>query len=241
MNLPANRSFLGVVLGFLGTYFLFVKRHPKTHIDDAETLLQLAQSQMREAQARNRERAVQAITAKNNLQAHFDQAQKMVENLRAKAQKAYDEGDSDLERQLKTEQEHYRKTVERMKSSLQSAIETTEAVKTAMRREEEAIRARTAQALAMKAQQKQAQIEFEIEKSLLGMTKSYASDLFERTQSKIQQTQAKRDLMAQSRKTVEVLEAAAESAVKRGDTVLSRQLLSERDELKRTALNPKLW
>ena len=52
----------------------------------------------------------------------------------------------------------------------------------------------------MKALYKQAQIEFEIEKSRLGMTTTKAGALFERAQAKIQQAQARRDLMAQMRR-----------------------------------------
>ena len=241
MNFSPNRSFLGVVLGFTSVFLLFVKRHPKTQVVDAETLLQQAQQEMREAQARNRERAVSAITAKNNLQAQVDQMQRLIGNLQTKAQKARDAGDLDLGRQLTAEQSHYENSLQTMASGLQRAIETTEAVKTEMRREEELIRAKTAQALSMKASYKQAQVEWEIEKGLLGMTTTRASDLFERAQTKIQQAQARRDLTAQIRSTVEMLEAAAEVAAKIGDESLKRQLLSERDGLKKAALNPRLW
>lgn len=93
----------------------------------------------------------------------------------------------------------------------------------------------------MKALYKQAQIEFEIEKSRLGMTTTKAEELFERARSKIQQAQARRDLMARIRQTAEVLEAAAEKATRTDDTALSRHLLAARDELKKAALNPSLW
>jgi len=236
-----SRSFVGVLLGFACVFFLFAKRDKKPPQDDAEILLQLAQSQMREAQAKNRERAVQAITQKNNLQALVDQTQKMVTRLEERAETARQADDLDLEQGLLAERGQYLLTLTQTQASLASAIETTEAVKTAMRREEERIRAQTAQALAMKAQQRQALIELAIEKSRLGMTTSYASDLFDRAQAKIQQAQARRDLMARVRQTAELLEAAAEEAAHNGDAALSRRLLAERDELKRAALNPKLW
>ena len=242
MPTEPNRPLLGVLLGFACVFFLFVKREEKKPpVDDAEMLLEHAQQQMREAQARNRERTVQAITQKNNLQALFDQTQKMVNNLRAKADKAHAEGDIGLERQLRAEQERYQRSVQQMETSLRRAIETTEAVKTAMRGEEEAIRTRTVQALAMKTFYKQAQIEFEIEKNKLGMTTTKVGDLFERAQAKIQSAQARRDLMAQVRKAAEALEEAAAAAERAGDTSLSRRLLSERDGLKTAALDPKLW
>ncbi len=236
-----NRPLVGVLLGFACVFFLFVKRQRKPPQDDAETLLQLAQQEMREAQARNRSRAVEAITQKNNLQALADQTQKMVNNLQVKAQKAREEGDVGLERQLTVEQKRYERSLDKMTTGLQSAIEAAEAVKDAMRREEESIRSKTAEALSMKALYRQAQIEFEIEKSRLGMTTTKAGEWFERAQAKIQQAQARRDLMTQIRKTAEVLEEAAEAAAREGNTALSRRLLSERDELKQVGLNPRLW
>ena len=242
MPTEPNRPLLGVLLGFACVFFLFVRREDKKPpVDDAEMLLQQAQQQMREAQAKNRERAVEAITQKNNLQAIFDQTQKMVNNLQAKAQKAREEGDVVLERQLTMEQEQYARSLEKTEPTLQSAIGTTEAVKTAMRGEEEAIRARTVQALAMKTFYKQAQIEFEIEKNKLGMTTTKAGDLFERAQAKIQSAQARRDLMARIRQALETMEEAAEAAERSSDAALSQRLLSERDALKQAALNPKSW
>ena len=242
MSTEPNRPLLGVLLGFACVFFLFVKREERRPpVDDAELLLQSAQQQMREAQAENRERAVQAITQKNNLQAMVDQMQRMVSRIEEQAETASQAGDTERQQDLLSERGQSLLTLTQTQASLTAAIETTEAVKTAMRREEEAIRARTAQALAMKAQHRQAQIEFLIEKSRLGMTTTKASDLFERAQAKIQQAQARRDLMARIRQATEALEEAAEAAERGGDAALSRRLLLERDGLKRAALDPKLW
>ena len=71
-------SLLGVLAGFACVFPLLVKREKKMPGSSAEVLLQNAQEQMREAQAKNRERAVQAITQKNNLQALADQTEKRV-------------------------------------------------------------------------------------------------------------------------------------------------------------------
>ena len=154
-------------------------------LEDPEILLQQAQQEMREAQAKNRERAVQAITQKNNLQALVDQTQKMVNNLQAKAELALKNGDRDLARQLLIEKGQYDGTLESTKVSLQQALETTEAVKAAMRHEEERIRAKTAQALSMKAQWKQAQIENSMNKALEGMSADGTDQAFERAAAKI--------------------------------------------------------
>ena len=236
-----NRPLVGVLLGFACVFFLFVRRVEKPRVADAEAILQQAYSQMEEMQARNRERAVQVITQKNNLQALVAQMERMVARLEEQAQAAGQAGDAEREQALLAERSQSLLTLAQTQASLQGAIEMTEAVKTAMRREEEAIRARTAQALTMKAQYKQAQIEFEIEKSRLGMTTTKAAEWFERAQSKIQQAQARRGLMAQIRKTAEVLQEAAEAAERDGDAALSGRLLSEQAELKKTAMNPRLW
>lgn len=154
-------------------------------LEDPEILLAQAQQEMREAQAKNRERAVQAITQKNNLQNLVEQTEKTTANLQAKAEFALKNGDRDLARQLLVEKQQYEATLAGTKSSLQSAMDSTETIKAAMRREEESIRAKTAQALAMKAQWKQAQIENSINKALDGFTTTGTDEAFERAASKI--------------------------------------------------------
>ncbi len=154
-------------------------------LEDPEILLQQATQEMKEAQAKNRERAVQAITQKNQLQALVDSTQKTVDNLGAKAELAQKNGDRDLARQLLVEKGQYETTLTSTRASLQQALEVTEAVKTAMRREEERIRAKTAQALSMKAQWKQAQIETSMNKALEGMSADGTDQAFERAAAKI--------------------------------------------------------
>ena len=154
-------------------------------LEDPEILLQQAQQEMRETQAKNRERAVQAITQKNNLQADVEKTQKMVDNLQAKAELALRNGDRDLARQLLVEKGQYESTLATIKASLQSALETTETIKTAMRREEERIRAKTAQAMALKTQWKQSQIEISINKALEGFQTDGTDQAFERASAKI--------------------------------------------------------
>ena len=154
-------------------------------LEDPEILLQQAQQEMRESQIKNRQRAVEAITQKNQLQALVDQTQKTVDNLQAKAEMALKNGDRDLARQLLIEKQQYETTLVTTKESLEGALQTTEAVKTAMRREEERIRAKTAEALALKAQWKQSQIEISLNKALDGMTSGGSDEAFQRAQAKI--------------------------------------------------------
>ena len=172
-------------------------------IEDPEVLLSQAQREMTEMHARNRERAVQAITQKNNLQQMVDDTQKRVDNLQVKAELALKRGDRDLAKQLLTEKQQYLTTLEMTRGSLTQAQETVDAVKTAIKREEERIRQKTAEALAMKAQWKSSQIQIEMNKALENMGGiEDTTQVFDRAQSKIRNAnseQMARAEMAQQR------------------------------------------
>jgi phage shock protein A len=154
-------------------------------LEDPDVLLKQAQDEMREAHAKNRERAVQAITQKNNLQAEVDKTNKMIANLQGKAEIALKNGDRDLALQLLREKQTYETNLTSLNASLQNAIEVTEQIKVAIQREEERIRTKTAQAMAMKTQWKQAQIENSINKALDGMQADGTDAAFERAAAKI--------------------------------------------------------
>ncbi len=158
--------------------------------EDPEVLIAQAQTEMKEAQAKNRERAVQAITQKNLLQAEVEKTTKAMANLDAKAQMALKNGDRDLALQLLREKQAMGVNLGTLQTSLQNANEMTEQIKVAIRREEERIRTKTAQAMAMKTQWKQAQIENSINKALDGMTTDGTDAAFERAQTKIQKAQS---------------------------------------------------
>ena len=59
-------SLFGVLLGFLCVFPRLMRREKNAPGNTSEALLRLAQQQMREAQAKNRERAVQAITSSHH-------------------------------------------------------------------------------------------------------------------------------------------------------------------------------
>ena len=154
-------------------------------LEDPDILLSQAQAEMKEAQAKNRERAVQAITQKNNLQAEVEKTNKVIANLQAKAEMALRNGDEDLARQLLVEKGQYEGTLGTITASLASAQETIDTVKVALRREEARIREKTAQAMALKTQWKQAQIENSMNKALEGMSSAGVDQSFERAAAKI--------------------------------------------------------
>lgn len=229
---------LGVLLGFLCVFPLLVKREKKAPVLTSEVLLRQAQSQMREAQAKNRDRAVQAITQKNNLQALADQSQKMVNRLTEKAEAA--EWPDDRQDFL-AERDKLQKSLPGLQASLATAIVSVEVVKLAMRREEERVRAMTAEALALRAEEKQAKIEIALAKGSLAMTTNLATDLFGQAREKIQQTKAQRDLITQIVQSVETLDAAAQEAEAAGNEPLHQKLIASRDALRDRALNAALW
>jgi len=135
-------------------------------VENPELLLQQAQEEMRAVHAKNRERAVQAITQKNNLQQMVNDLQKTVDNLQAKAELALKRGDRDLALNLLKEKQSYEQSLTMTRTQLEQAIETAEQVKVAIKREEERIRQKTAEALALKAQWKNSQIQIAMSKAL---------------------------------------------------------------------------
>jgi phage shock protein A len=138
-------------------------------LEDPELLLTQAQDEMRAMHSKNRERAVQAITQKNQLQQMVDDTQKRVDGLQAKAELALKRGDRDLALQILKEKQSYEQTLQMTRVQLEAAIATSEQVKDAIKREDEKIRQKTAEALALKAQWKNNQIQIAMNKALEGI------------------------------------------------------------------------
>lgn len=186
-------------------------------LENPDILLDQAKREMQEMHSKNRERAVQAITQKNNLQQMVDDLQKQVDNLQAKAEFALKRGDRDLALQLLKEKQSYEQSLATTRESLATAIETAESVKAHIKQEEELIRRKTAEALQLKAQWKSAQIQNEIEKQLSGMGQ------FEDTESAFNRAQEKiKGALNESR-------ARAELGKTRVETRIQSLEVSERD------------
>ena len=134
--------------------------------EDPEIILNQATKEMKENQIKNRELAVQAITQKNNLQAEVDKEERMVAELERRATVAVQAGNRELAKQFLKEKALHDQTLTSMRTNLVSASEAAEKVKLAIKSEEERIRRKTAEALAMKANMKQAQIQIKINKAL---------------------------------------------------------------------------
>jgi phage shock protein A len=171
-------------------------------LENPEVLLDQARREMNETLARNRERAIQAITQKNLLQAEVEKIEKVVRDLDKKAELALKQGNRDLALQIVREKKAQESALGTMRQSLEQAAQTVEAIKTAMRRQEEEVRVRTAQALAMKARWKQAQIQTAINKALDGMSLENVESGWESASQRIQKAEAeasaRQEMAAQS-------------------------------------------
>lgn len=169
--------------------------------ENPEVIINEAVREMKENQIKNRERAVQAITQKNNLQNLVEQEEKKSRNLEAKAAMALQQGNRELARQLLREKSMSDGSLDQLRASLKSAEETSEAVKTAIRREEERIRVKTAEALQLKANMKQAQIQIEINKALDGFQFDDNAQSFDRAKERINSMQSEASARAEIAKT----------------------------------------
>jgi phage shock protein A len=154
-------------------------------LEDPDIMLDQARRDMQETLQGNKEKAVQAITQRNNLQAMVDEHGRKTSQLENQATAALKQGNRDLARQFLREKANYQTTLESLRGSLAQANETVEVVKVAIRRQEEEVRKKTAEALAMKAQYKQAQIESSINKALEGFTTDQQFGAFENAAEKI--------------------------------------------------------
>ena len=137
--------------------------------EDPEIILNEAVREMKENQIKNKELAVQAITQKNNLQAEVDKEERLIAEYDRRAMVAVQAGNRELAKQFLREKALHEQTLASMRTNLVAASEASEKVKVAIRNEEERIRRRTAEALAMKANLKQAQIQIKIGKALDGL------------------------------------------------------------------------
>lgn len=160
-------------------------------LEDPELMLEQARRDMSEALRQNREKAVQAISQKNRLQTMMDEQMTKTVHLEKQAATALKAGDRDTARLFLREKQTVDANIESLKVTLATAVETVEQVKVAIKRQEEETRKKTAEALAMKAQWKQAQIQESITKALQGLTfENEFEGSFAAAKEKIQNKQA---------------------------------------------------
>ena len=152
-------------LALLRELFPLPKRRP-VEKESADVLLDRAKRLLQEAHARHRERAVEAITAKNYLQNQVDDLQKTIQNLQKKSDKAVSRGDQELADQLLREKQGYEESLRSAEETLHHAVETAEQVKVAIKREEEWVRQAMEATMAFQAKWKDCAIQQEMQQQL---------------------------------------------------------------------------
>lgn len=189
----------------MGRFFRWLKalfNRGMDKLEDPEMMLDQAKRDMQQTLNSNREKAVQAITQKNRLQMMVDEATKKSQQLESQATLALRQGNRDLARQFIREKANVDATLATLQGSLVQATQAVEAVKVAIKRQEEETRKKTAEALAMKAQWKQAQIQNSISKALEGLTFENQLESFGAAADRIRDAQseaaARQEMMASS-------------------------------------------
>lgn len=178
------------------------------NLEDPDMMLDQAKRDMNQAYITNKERAVQAIAQKNQLENLLKDERKKAEELERKAGLALKQGNRDLAVQLMREKMNREATIGNLQTSYDQALATVEQIKVGLKRQEEEVRKKTAEALALKAQWKQAQIQTEISKALDGLNFENQFEGFGAVEQRIREKQS---------------EAAARAEV--GSTSLSAQLM----------------
>lgn len=159
-------------------------------VEDPDIMLDQAKRDMQAALVANREKAVQAITQKNRLQGMLEEHKKKSAQLEAQASMALKQGNRELAVQFMREKMNGDAVTVQLQASYDQALQTVEQVKVAIKRQEEEVRKKTAEALAMKAQWKQAQIQNSISKALEGLTFENQFEGFGAVQERIRDAQS---------------------------------------------------
>ncbi len=159
-------------------------------VEDPDIMLDQAKRDMQGALIANREKAVQAITQKNRLQGMLEDHRKRSATLETQASMALKQGNRELAVNFMREKMNNDATVAQLQTSYEQALATVEQVKVAIKRQEEEVRKKTAEALAMKAQWKNAQIQNSISKALEGLTFENQFEGFGAAQERILQAQS---------------------------------------------------
>lgn len=180
----------------MGRFFAWLRalfNRMMNRLEDPDMMLDQARRDMQGALQENKEKAVQAITQRNNLQYMVDENERKCAQLENQAATAIKQGNRDLARQFLREKANYQTSLESLRGSLSQANETVQMVKVAIRRQEEEVRKRTAEALAMKAQYKQAQIESALNQALEGFSTESQFGTFEAAAEKIREKKSEAD------------------------------------------------
>jgi phage shock protein A len=159
-------------------------------VEDPDIMLDQARRDMQQALTANRERAIQAITQRNQLEKMLQDQQSKSQALEQQAVTALKQGNRDLARDIMREKAVVDSQIGTLQESYGQAGKTVEAVKVAIQRQQEEVQKKTAEALALKAQWKQAQIQNSIAKALDGLTFENQYEGFGAAQERIRAAQS---------------------------------------------------
>ena len=159
-------------------------------VEDPEMILDQAKRDMETALRENKEKGVQALTQKNRLQLMLEDEKAKSAELEAKATTALKSGQRELALGLMREKMTHDATIEQLQKSYDQAVQVAEQVKVALQRQQEEVRKKTAETLALKAQWKQAQIQNAISKTLDGFDFDSQFSNFGAAQEKIRNVQS---------------------------------------------------
>src|SRR5687768_10128383 len=133
----------------MGRFFRWLKalfNRGMDKLEDPDIMLDQARRDMQQTLIANRERAVQAITQKNRLQMMMDEHTKKSAQMEQQAVMALKQNNRDLARQFMREKTNNDAVIATLQGSLTQAIQAVDAVKLAIRRQEEEVRKKTAEA-----------------------------------------------------------------------------------------------
>jgi phage shock protein A len=215
-------------------------------LDDPELLLTQAQEQMKAMHARHRARAIEAISQKNMLACMVEDTERKVAQLHAKANLARNRGDEALASEVLQEMQRYEQTLAISRTQLANALATTEQVKAAIRREEEKIRLKTADMIALQTQWKLVQVEKSLTISLAQLTafgdapltRERAGERHRRSRALVVEAITQKNYLAslaeETRRRAEVLREKADLARRSDDESAERLVLRELEQQEAT-------
>lgn len=173
-------------------------------VEDPEMMLEQARRDMNQALLSNKERAVQAMTQRNRLAGMLKEQQEKSVKLEGQAAMALKQGNRDLATQLMREKMNVDASIATLQQSYEQANATVDQVKIAVKRQEEEVRRKTAEALTLKTQYKSAQIQSSINKALDGLSfdDQFGATAFgaasERIKEKMSEAEARQEMYAGS-------------------------------------------
>jgi phage shock protein A len=159
-------------------------------LEDPDMMLEQAKRDMQVALQQNQEKAVQAITQKNMLENMLNEQKRKSASLENQAAMALKQDKREIATQLMREKMNVDANVATVQQSYDQAVQTVEQIKIGIKRQQEEVRKKTAEAMVLKTQWKQAQIQNSISKALEGLTFENQFEGFGAAQERIREKQS---------------------------------------------------